>query len=92
MDHVGPIFLPKTLKIKYLSLDTTISDNLEQETLKQFQFPRKYHNFPPFGKTNFAVEPKVPENKYEPTSYFQKNKVIKIVLNYWPKSITFKQK
>ena len=34
-------FLPNTLKTKYLSLGEMIADNLEQETINQFQFPKK---------------------------------------------------
>ena len=41
MDVVGTILLPKTLKIKYLPQGITFTDNLEQETLNQFQFPKK---------------------------------------------------
>ena len=41
MEVVGSIFLPKTLKIKYLSLGITIADNWEQETLNHFQFSKK---------------------------------------------------
>ena len=37
----GSIFSLKTLKIKYLPLGITLADNLEQETLNQFQFPKK---------------------------------------------------
>ena len=37
----GTIFLPKTLKIKYLLLGEIILDNLEQETLNHFQFPKQ---------------------------------------------------
>ena len=36
MDVMVLIFLPKTLKIKYLSLEITVSDNLEQKTLVFF--------------------------------------------------------
>ena len=57
---VGSIFLPKTLRIKYSPLGITIADNLEQETLNHFQFPKKsIHNILPFGETNTAVELKV---------------------------------
>ena len=40
-DVVGSILLRKTLKIKYLLLGITITDNLEQEILNQFQFSKK---------------------------------------------------
>ena len=61
MDVMGSILLPKTLKIKYLSLGETVTDNLELEKLNHFQFP----NIPPFGETNLTLELKVPENKFD---------------------------
>ena len=39
--HFLDVVAPKALKIKYLSLGKTVTDNLEQETLNQFQFPKK---------------------------------------------------
>ena len=41
MDLVRSIYLPKTLETKYLPPGETITDNLEQETLNHFQFPKK---------------------------------------------------
>ena len=60
---MGSILLPKTLKIKYLAQEITITDNSQQETLNHFQLPKKsIHNIPP-GETNFTPELKVQGNK-----------------------------